>query len=393
MTDGTPLPRIGRDHLPYPVVLAAAWSACLLLIAGGTWLVAQAVGKVTVVVAPLAIAVLLAAMLRPVVDRAATVMPRALAAIGTVLALIAIVAGGLTLVTTQVASGLPGMRDRLREGTDSVLAWLSEGPLHLTADRLQAAVEQIRSTVGAHSNELATGAIDAGRTAVDVVAGTLICLIALFFFLYHGEKLWAFFVRWLPAAGRGHVDRAFRRGWASLGSYTRMQLGVAAINATGIGIGAAALGVPFLVPIVVVVFLSSFVPIIGTLLSGLVPALIALVDKGPWVAVAMIVIVVVVHQIEAHVLQPFLMGHAVALHPLAVIVVVTSGTYLFGIVGALFAVPVTAMLNSVVRYLAARDDDEAALVPADDDVGGPDPAGPEDTAATAETAETPRTRP
>lgn len=363
MTAQNPLTRLDRDHLPYPVVLAAAWSACLLLIAGGAWLVAQAVGKVSVVVAPLAIAVLLAAMLRPLVDRGATVMPRGLATLATILGLIAVVAGGLTLVTTQVASGLPDMRDRLRAGTDSVLAWLSDGPLHLTADRLQTAVDQVRATVGAHSNELATGAIEVGHTAVDVIAGTLICLIALFFFLYHGEKLWAFFVRWLPAAGRDSVDQAFRRGWASLGSYTRMQLGVAAINATGIGIGAAALGVPFLVPIVVVVFLSSFVPIIGTLLSGLVPALLALVDKGPWVAVAMVVIVVVVHQIEAHVLQPFLMGHAVALHPLAVIVVVTSGTYLFGIAGALFAVPVTAMLNSVVRYLAERHGEDPPTTP------------------------------
>jgi predicted PurR-regulated permease PerM len=188
MTAQNPLTRLDRDHLPYPVVLAAAWSACLLLIAGGAWLVAQAVGKVSVVVAPLAIAVLLAAMLRPLVDRGATVMPRGLATLATILGLIAVVAGGLTLVTTQVASGLPDMRDRLRAGTDSVLAWLSDGPLHLTADRLQTAVDQVRATVGAHSNELATGAIEVGHTAVDVIAGTLICLIALFFFLYHGEK-------------------------------------------------------------------------------------------------------------------------------------------------------------------------------------------------------------
>lgn len=318
----------------------------------GGWLVVQAVGSLAVVVAPLAVAVLLAAMLRPLVDKIAVVLPRSLAALGVILLVIAVVVGGLSLVTTQVASGLPEMRDRLHAGADSVLAWLSTGPLHLTADRLQAGLDQARSVVSTHSTELTTGALAAGQTALDAVAGTLICLIALFFFLYHGEMLWAFFVRWLPAAGRHDIDRAFREGWSSLGAYTRMQLVVAAINATGIGIGAAVLGVPFLVPIVVIVFLGSFIPIIGALLSGLVPALIALVDKGPWVALAMIVVVVVVHQIESHVLQPFLMGHAVALHPLAVIVVVTSGTYLLGIGGALFAVPVAAMVNAMVRYLA-----------------------------------------
>lgn len=344
--------RIDRAHLPYGVLLTAAWSACLLLIAAGGWLVVQAVGSLAVVVAPLAVAVLLAAMLRPLVDKIAVVLPRSLAALGVILLVIAVVVGGLSLVTTQVASGLPEMRDRLHAGADSVLAWLSTGPLHLTADRLQAGLDQARSVVSTHSTELTTGALAAGQTALDAVAGTLICLIALFFFLYHGEMLWAFFVRWLPAAGRHDIDRAFREGWSSLGAYTRMQLVVAAINATGIGIGAAVLGVPFLVPIVVIVFLGSFIPIIGALLSGLVPALIALVDKGPWVALAMIVVVVVVHQIESHVLQPFLMGHAVALHPLAVIVVVTSGTYLLGIGGALFAVPVAAMVNAMVRYLA-----------------------------------------
>jgi len=141
----------------------------------------------------------------------------------------------------------------------------------------------------------------------------------------------------------------------SLGAYTHMQLGVAAINAVGIGVGAAVLGVPFAIPVTIFVFLCSFVPIVGSLLSGALPALLALVDQGPVAAIIMIVIVIAVHQIESHLLQPFLMGHAVALHPLAVIVVVAAGTYLFGLAGALFAVPVTAMLNSVVRYLTGHD--------------------------------------
>ena len=365
--------RIGREHLPYPVVLTAAWSACLLLIAAGGWILGQAVGRLSVVIAPLAIAVLLAAMLRPLVDRVPGRIPRSLAALGVLLGLVLAVAGSLALVGAQLASGLPEMRDKLRSGTDAALVWLEEGPLHLTADRLQEAVAQVRTWFESNSERVASGALQFGHTAVDAVAGTLICLVALFFFLYHGEKLWEFFVRWFPAAARTRVDGAFRDGWASLGAYTRTQLIVAAINAAGVGIGAWALGVPFVIPIVVVVFLCSFVPVIGTLVSGLVPAVLALVEKGPWIAVAMIAIVVVVHELEAHVLQPVLMGHAVALHPLAVILVVTSGTYLFGIVGALFAVPATALVNGVARHLLAREGDTGpGLVPEVDEVNGPD---------------------
>lgn len=373
----TPRPP-AREHLPYPVLLAAAWSACLLLIAGGAWLLGQAIGRLAVIIAPLAIAVLLAAMLRPMVDRIPQRVPRAVAALVVVVGVLGVVLAALAAVTTQLATGVPGMREKLSSGTDAALRWLEESPLHLTADRLQEAVAQARTWLESNSEAVAAGAVQFGHTAVDAVAGVLICLVALFFFLYHGEKLWEFFVRLLPRASRDHVDGAFRHGWGSLGAYTRTQLTVAAINAVGVGIGALVLRVPFVVPIVVVVFLASFVPIVGTLVAGVIPTVLALVDRGPAIAIAMLAIVVVVHQLESHVLQPLLMGHAVALHPLAVIVVVTAGTYLFGIVGALFAVPVTAMANTVVRYLAARGDGGSGgavgpgFVPEVDEVSGPD---------------------
>jgi len=360
VTDTTPTdprPPFPRAHLPYPVVLTAAWSACLLLMAAAGWLVLHGLGVVANVAAPLAIAVLLAAMLRPVVDvlDVRAHLPRSLATLITVFGLIALVVAGLALVTTQVISGIPAMRESASSGVDTVLTWLADSPLHLTSERLTQSVDQIKETIGSHTDTLASGAMETATTAVDTVAGALICLIALFFFLYQGEKIWEFLVSWLPRSARRPFAEAFRRGWVSLGAYTHMQLGVAAINAVGIGVGAAVLGVPFAIPVTIFVFLCSFVPIVGSLLSGALPALLALVDQGPVAAIIMIVIVIAVHQIESHLLQPFLMGHAVALHPLAVIVVVAAGTYLFGLAGALFAVPVTAMLNSVVRYLTGHD--------------------------------------
>lgn len=346
-----------KGDLPYPIVVAAWWSLCLILIAGGAWVLAKVAGSVPVVLIPIAVAVLLAALLSPiagVLEKRAR-FPRLAAALATVLALIAVIVGGISLAAQQVVSDLPQLQSKAMAGIDQIVDWLSNGPLHLDETRMNTVVDKIKSSTSEHSNELATGAFHAGGQLVDVVAGLVITLLALFFFLYEGRKIWTFFVRLLPAAASNKVDAAARRGWVSLGAFTHTQALVALINAVCVGVGAAILGLPFVLPIAIIVFLASFVPIVGAIVSGILPALIALVDNGLWHAVIMVAIIVVVHFVESHVLQPFLMGHAVALHPLAVIVIVASGTYLFGVAGALFAVPVAAALNASLRYLLGHD--------------------------------------
>lgn len=354
--DGARL-RPRQGDLPYPIVVAAWWSLCLILIAGGVWVLAKVAGSVPVVLIPVAVAVLLAALLSPVtgfLSRRAR-FPRLAAALATVVGLIAVIVGGISLAAQQVVSDLPQLQSKAMAGIDQIVVWLSEGPLHLDETRMNAVVDKIKTSTSEHSNELASGAFHAGGQIVDVVAGLIITLLALFFFLYEGRKIWTFFARLLPAAARDRVDAAARRGWVSLGAFTHTQALVALINAVCVGVGAAILGLPFVLPIVIIVFIASFVPIVGAIVSGVLPALIALVDNGIWHAVIMVAIVVVVHFVESHVLQPFLMGHAVALHPLAVIVIVASGTYLFGVAGALFAVPVAAALNAGIRYLLGHD--------------------------------------
>lgn len=346
-----------REHLPYGLVIAAWWSACLLLITGGVLVGAKLVGRLAVVVAPLAIAVLFSAMLTPIVnflDEKAR-LPRSLAALLTVLGLIAVIAAGVALFTAQLISGVPAMRDSAREGVNQIVAWLEDGPLKLTQSRLSEFVQHVQAALSENSRTIADGAVRTGTTAVNSGAALLIFLITLFFFLYQGRRIWLWLVSLAPKASQVPMDEAFRRGWVSLGTFAHVQVLVAALNALAVGIGCLVMKVPFAIPIAVLVFIASFVPIVGALISGAVPALIGLVDQGIFTAIVMVIIVTVVHQVEAHVLQPFLMGHAVALHPLAVIVVVASGTYLFGLAGAVFAVPVAALVNSVVRYLRGND--------------------------------------
>lgn len=382
---------VDPQHLPYPLVVAGAWSGRLVLIAVAAALLVYALGKVSFIVIPLAVATLLAVLLHPLhrfLQRRARV-PAGLSAGLSLILLIVLVTGSVSLAGTQIATGAADMSDSVSQGIDSLLAWLSDGPLQLTTTQLENYVDQARDALQNNSSALTSGALAASSSAVDFFAGMLIALFATFFFLYQGEKIYRFVLSLLPKAAQGPTYQGLRRGWMSLGAYARTQVIVAAVDALGIALGALLLGLPFVVPLFLLVFIASFVPVVGAIVSGIVAVLIAFVVKGPMIALAMLGIVLLVQQLESHVLQPFLMGKAVALHPLAVILAVAVGSFLLGIVGALFAVPVLAVVNSTMRYLTG-DDPFPQL--GDGPMPGADPQPVENDLPTAADSETsPRT--
>lgn len=347
-----------QEDIPYPVIVAAAWSVCLVFIAAGLLVVGKIVGRISMVLIPLAIALLICAMLDPlnrVLHRRAR-LSRGMAALVAEVFFFTIVTAAFTLAIERLTSGFRDLFHGAQKGINQIIDWLENEPLHIRVPQNSQLVARLDSlTSGGTESPLFSGAVKVGTTTADFVAGLLICLIATFFFLYQGERIWRFLLNFLPSHSRLPTHEAARRGWVSLGSYARAQLAVAGINAVGIGLGAWALGLPLVIPITVIVYLMSFIPIVGAFLSGFVAVLIAFVDKGFWMAMAMLAVVLIVHFIEANVLHPFLMGHAVSVHPLAVIVAVAAGTYLFGLPGALFAVPLVATLNSSVRYLVGKD--------------------------------------
>jgi predicted PurR-regulated permease PerM len=193
-------------------------------------------------------------------------------------------------------------------------------------------------------------AAEVGTTATHVVAGLFIALFCLFFFLYQGPQIWAWLVRLFPRHARAKADSSGRKAWVSLTAFVRATIIVAAVDAVGISLGAAILGLPLVSAIGILVFVGAFV-------SGIVAVLVALVAKGPIVAIIMFGVVIGVQQLEAHVLQPFLLGRAVSVHPLAVILSIATGVIVAGIVGALIAVPTAAVLNTIVNHLAGNDVD------------------------------------
>lgn len=347
--------RVNDSDLPYALRIAAAWSWRLAIILVVVTALVWGLAQLSFLVIPVLVAALLAGLLSPVVNAFVRAqVPRGVAVAITELGFIALVAGLLTLVGRQISAGFAQLWDEAIAGLSEVQKWLSEGPLQLTATQLQTYIDDAQHVLQNNQGTLVNGVLSVGSSAGHIITGALIALFVLVFFLLEGERIWTFLVGLLPRAARPAADGAGRAGWVSLVSYVRVQVLVAAVDAVGIGVGAAVLGVPLALPLGILVFVSSFIPVVGALISGAVAVLLALVANGFVNAVIMLVIVVAVQQIESHVLQPLVMGRAVALHPVAVVLSVAAGSYLAGIPGALFAVPTLAVANSAVRYISAR---------------------------------------
>jgi predicted PurR-regulated permease PerM len=352
-----------RAQVPYAVDLAAAWSWRFVVIVAAGFLVAKAIAFFSLVVLPLVIALFIAALMVPLVDLLDRRLDRGVSAGLVVIALIGVVALMLTFATQQVVDGATGLANQVVDGLDEVRAWLRDGPLHATDQQIDDAINQMQDLVTTSNQELVGRLQAVGSTVGHIVAGFFIVLFATFFFMADGQRIWAWVVRLFPRAARARADSSGRIAWTSLTQFVRATVLVAFVDAVGIMVVAAVLKVPLVLAIGVLVFLGGFIPLVGAAISGSVAVLVALVAQGPIVALIMLGGVIAVQQLEAHVLQPFLLGRMVAVHPLGVIVSIASGAYLAGIPGALVAVPLVASLNAVAVYLSSAPDEpeEAGL--------------------------------
>jgi predicted PurR-regulated permease PerM len=306
-------------------------------------------------------------LLLPVVDlleRRAR-LPRKLASIAMVLLTLAVIALLLTFVGQQVSAGVDNLSGQVVNGLEQIRDWLRTGPLHASDSQINDFIQNAQDLVKKQGQDITGKAAEVGTAVGHVVAAFFIVLFSSYFFLADGRLIWAWAVRLFPRTARLRADASGQVAFRSLTQFVRATVLVAGTDAIGTMIGAAILGLPFVGAIGVLVFLGAFVPLIGATLSGTVAVLVALVAKGPIVALIMAGVVIAVQQLEAHVLQPFLMGRFVSVHPLGVIVAIAMGVIVAGIPGALVAVPLAAALNSVVQYLAqetqvGEDAEEAA---------------------------------
>jgi predicted PurR-regulated permease PerM len=338
--------------------VAAAWSWRILLVAAVIALVGLLVALLRDVAVPVFVAILLAALLVPLKNwLVAHRWPKGLAVAVCELGLLVVIAGLVTVVVIFVRRGFPELQEQTITKYEELVKWLAGEPFNLSAKDIDAYVQQGLEALNASSSTLLTGAVSVGSSLFHVLAGALIALFVTLFILIDGRGMFSWIARLFPLRARAAVVGAGEAGWITLKTFVQVQLVVALIDAVFIGLGAWILGLfyggfPLVIPIAIAVFLASFIPVVGAVATGVFAVFVALVFLGPIPALIMLGIVILVQQLEGHVLQPLIIGNAIKVHPVAVVLAVATGGFIGGIPGALFAVPLVAVLNVMIGYIA-----------------------------------------
>jgi predicted PurR-regulated permease PerM len=317
------------------------------------WVVQQ----LEVIVVPVLLATMVTAMLLPLVDSLdRRGLPRGAAVAVVLLSSIIVVGGILTFVISQFIQGSPALIDQVTRSITGARNSLSTGMLsHFSNDQIKSATDTAIDALKDNQAKLTSGALSTAGTITEIVTGALLMFFTLIFLLQGGRSIFAFVTKIFPMTVRERVRDASRAGFHSLTGYVRATFLVAFVDALGIGTGLAIMGIPLALPLASLVFLGAFIPLIGAVIAGGLAVVVALIAKGWVFALIALGLIVAVQQLESHVLQPLVMGRAVSLHPLSVVLAIAAGAVLAGIVGALLAVPLVAVLNSAVRVLVADD--------------------------------------
>ncbi|MFJ9039325.1 AI-2E family transporter [Streptomyces sp. NPDC102406] len=332
------------------VAAEAAWR--LLVLAGTLWILMKVISSVQLVVFAFVAALLITALLQPTVARLRRHgVPRGLATALT--AILGFVIMGLVgwFVVWQVQENIDTLSDQVQDGIDELRKWLLNSPFHVTEDQINDTAKSLREAIGANTDEITSAGLEGVTVIVEAMTGILLAMFSTLFLLYDGKRIWEWTLKLFPAQARPGIAGAGPRAWRTLTAYVRGTVIVALIDAIFIGLGIFFLGVPMAVPLAVFIFLFAFIPLVGAVVSGALAVVVALVTQGVFTAVMVLAVVLAVQQIEGHILQPFILGRAVRVHPLAVVLSVAAGGMVSGIGGAVVAVPLVAVTNTVVAYL------------------------------------------
>ncbi|WP_052851512.1 AI-2E family transporter [Streptomyces avicenniae] len=346
------------EAIPWGVRVAAEAGWRMLVLAGVVWVLMQVVSAVSLLVISFAAGLLITAMLQPFVGWLKRLgFGRGAATAVTAFGGFAVMGLIGWFVVWQIIQNTDNLVEQVRDGIEQLQDWVTELPFDITEDNLDEWVDNLNDWISSHSSELTSAGLEGVNYAVEFFTGAGITLFVVLFLLYDGAGVWGWFLRLVPRAAREGVAGAGPRAWITLTGYVRGTVLVALIDAIGIGVGLLVIDVPMAVPLAVIVFLSSFVPLVGAIASGALAVLVAVVTNGVVDALLVLGVVLLVQQIEGHILQPFILGRMVRVHPLAVVLGVAAGSMLAGIPGAVVAVPLIAVISTVVGYLRAYQDE------------------------------------
>jgi predicted PurR-regulated permease PerM len=340
--------------VPWGVRVAAEAGWRLLILAGALWVVIKVISAIQLVVLAFVAALLITALMEPGVARLRRWgLPRGPAAALTAVAGFVIIGLVGWFVVWQIMDNLDDLSNQVQNGIDELRNWLLNSPFHVTEDQINHIASNLRNAISSNTDQITSAGLEGVTVIVEALTGILLTIFSTLFLLYDGRRIWEWSLKLVPAPARPGIAGAGPRAWRTLTAYVRGTVIVALIDAIFIGLGIFFLGVPMAVPLAVFIFLFAFIPLVGAVISGALAVVVALVTQGVFTAVMVLVVVLAVQQIEGHILQPFILGRAVRVHPLAVVLSVASGGLVAGIGGAVVAVPLAAVTNTVVGYLRA----------------------------------------
>lgn len=328
------------------------WAVRLLIIAAFLYALGQIVGHFWRGILPVLLALIICTVLAPTASwLRARALPPALAAIVTILFFFGLVGSLFAIVAPSFARQSQSLYLQTVEGIQRLQLWAQGPPLELDSEEMGTYIDELAAWLQARAGAIAGSVFTGIGAATTVVVTLLIVLVLVFFFLKDGHK----FLPWLrDATGRRagwHLTEVLTRGWETLGGFIRAQALVSLVDAVFIGVGLAIIGVPLAMTLAIITFIAGFIPFVGAIVAGALAVTIALVSLGITQALIVLGLVLVVQQLEGNVLSPWLQSRAMNLHPVVVLISVTVGSTLFGLVGAFLAVPTAAMLAVVYRYV------------------------------------------
>lgn len=335
----------------------AKWSLILVSVSAGAWVLGWLISALWVVILPALLAIIVATVLWPPTKWMMRVgLPPALSATAALVVFFLVIGGIITLIVPSVVDSAPELADKATDGVAQVQDWLKGPPVNLQDEQIDNAVSAITSRLQDSGTAIASGVFTGVSAAGSILVTLALVLVLSFFFVKDGVR----FIPWLHgiAGGRAgrHLAEVLARMWATLGGFIRTQAIVSLIDAFFIGLGLVILGVPLALVLATLTFLGGFIPIVGAFVAGALAVLVALVANGPTTALIVLVIIIAVQQLEGNVLQPILQSRSMNLHPAIVLLAVTGGGSVFGIIGAFLAVPAAAVAAVLIRYVSEQID-------------------------------------
>ncbi|MGW6541959.1 AI-2E family transporter [Streptomyces massasporeus] len=347
------LPDLNDAESRVPSVLRTAAAYAWRLIAVGivVRVAFSLLGQFHRVAVAVFLGLVITAVLRPAAGLLARFMPRPLAVATALIGGIVLVLGALALVGETVADQRTGLEKEFVSGIDRIERRLEEPPFRLPPDAFDDLQSRIGKLLSDHRSTLISTALSGASRLVEVLTVLALALFCAVFFTHSGEKQWQWLCDQLPERARQRVAVGAEAAWRTFTGYTHGILLVAATNAVLVGIALFALGVPLAVPLALLEFMAAFIPLIGSPIALAVAAVVALASKGPLIALVVVALIVVIGQIEGHLLHPIVMSWAVRLHPVVVALAVVGGAVAAGVIGAVVAVPLVAVVWSVYQAL------------------------------------------